>query len=81
MNTARISAIREARLMMGGLLIVTGIFALMFHVVLFPIIGIVMGVVWAGAGLGYIARPAVSQNNREPAVCSPRLTWQNASCR
>ena len=80
MDTNGFSAIQETKLMMGSLLIVAGLFALMFHVVLFPIIGIVMGVFWAGAGLTSIARPVVSRNDKESADCSPGLTWQKA-CR
>ncbi len=80
MDTTRFSAVQDAKLTMGSFLIVTGLFALMFHVILFPIIGIVMGVFWAGASLISIARPVVRQNNRETAGCSPGIAWQKA-CR
>ncbi len=75
-----ISKIRQdVKLTAGGFLIATGLFFLMFHIVLFPVIGIIVGIPWIGAGIFSVLRSRGVRVS-EYGGCSPEYAWQPASC-
>jgi len=69
---------KNVKLTAGGLLIATGLLFMMFHIVLFPVIGVVIGIPWIGAGVfsALRSRGGAAEND----VCSPDYAWQPASC-
>ena len=77
MEKAMTNTKQDIKLSIGGFIIAAGIFTLVFHVVLFPVIGIVVGIPWLVAAI--VA--AVATRWREASkACLPGFRWQR-ECR
>ncbi len=67
---------QDIKIIVSSFLIVAGLFSLMFHMILFPILGVIIGIPWIGAGILSVIKNRRSQFR----VCSPGHEWQE-SCR
>lgn len=74
MEQVTLNRINDIKLSIGSFIIVAGLFTVMFHVILFPILGVLVGIPWV---VGAVAHAAANREHKAERVCAPGMRLQD----